>query len=73
MTTVQVQIRKWGQSLGLVIPKETVDKNSLSDGEKVDIIILKRTNALKETFGKVKFKRPIATILKEVDKEAWND
>ncbi|MDP3728579.1 MAG: AbrB/MazE/SpoVT family DNA-binding domain-containing protein [bacterium] len=50
MVTVQVQMRKWGQSLGVVIPKEIVSKDSLKEGEKIELIILKRTNALKETF-----------------------
>ena len=35
--------------------------------------MLKRINALKETFGKLKPRRPTEETLKEIDKESWNE
>lgn len=73
MQTVQSQIRKWGRSLGIVIPKEAVSKENLKEGEKIEIIVLKRTNALEKTFGKVKTMRSTEEIMKEIKEEAWDE
>ena len=35
------------------------------------MIILKKTNVLKETFGKVKLKHSTEDILKGIDEEGW--
>lgn len=70
---METQLRSWGRSLGVVIPKETVIKESLSEGDKVELIIVKKSNAIKKTFGILKFKRSTEEILNEVNKEGWND
>ena len=36
-------------------------------------LILKKKGLLKETFGVLKFKRPIEDILKEGDRESWDE
>ena len=73
MITIESQLRNWGRSIGVVIPKEAVIKEHLAEGDTVEIIILKKSNALKETFGKFKFKRTTDEILKESDEENWDE
>ncbi len=73
MITIESQLRNWGRSIGVVIPKEAIIKEHLTEGDIVKIIILKRSNALKETFGKFKFKRTTDEILKESDEESWDE
>ncbi len=73
MISVQSQLRNWGRSIGAVIPKEAVVKEHLKEGDKVELIIIKRSNALKETFGTIKLKRTTDAILKEGDKESWDE
>ena len=70
---VTVQIRKWGRSLGVVIPKEAAQKESLKEGNKVKLIISKPGNPFVETFGSLKQKRPTKALLKEIDREGWNE
>ena len=73
METVQVQLRKWGRSMGLVIPKATIEKGKFREGEEVEILVIKKSNALRETFGKLKLKRTTQEILDESDKECWDE
>ena len=73
MITVESTLREWGRSIGVVIPKEAIERENLKEGDKVEIIILKKSNALKETFGKFKFKKTTDEILRESDEEAWDE
>ncbi len=67
------QVREWGRSVGIVIPKEVVIKERIKVGDNVKILINKKTNPLKETFGILKFKKTTDEILKEIDKEGWDE
>jgi len=73
MLTIDAQLRAWGRSLGIVVSKAAIIKENLREGDKVKLIILKRSNALKDTFGKFKFKRTTDEILKESDEESWDE
>ena len=42
MTISESRIKKWGNSLGVVIPKNTVEEMALKEGEKVSIDIVKK-------------------------------
>lgn len=68
-----MQLRKWGSSVGVLSPKKGLQKEGLKEGQKVKIIVVKTPNILRETFGAIKFSKPTAKLLKEVDKELWND
>lgn len=48
--------REWGNSIGVVLPKEVVEKEHLKKDEKIRILILKQKNPLKKTFGLMKGK-----------------
>ncbi|MBI2148901.1 AbrB/MazE/SpoVT family DNA-binding domain-containing protein [Candidatus Woesearchaeota archaeon] len=74
MAAIESKLRKWGRSIGLVIPKEAVIKDKLKEGDNVSIIIRKnQKNLLKETFGIFKFKRSIKEILAEGNRESWDE
>ena len=73
MITIETKLKGWGRSIGVIVPKEAVIKEHLKEGDKVELIISKKTNALRETFGKLKFKRTTDDILKEVDEESWDE
>ncbi len=52
MTTINVKLKKWGNSFGVVIPREVVEKESMKEDENVTLIVVnKNSNVLKETFG----------------------
>ena len=67
--TIEVKTKRWGNSIGIVIPSETVEKLNLVPEQKVIIEITKEDNVLKELFGSFKFKKPTEQILKEVRKD----
>ncbi|MAG02176.1 hypothetical protein CMI42_02470 [Candidatus Pacearchaeota archaeon] len=73
MIEVESQLRKWGRSLGIVIPMEKIKKENFSENDKVKVLILKRENPLREHFGIFKFKRSVKEILDEGDRESWDE
>ncbi len=66
---IEVKTKKWGNSIGIIIPSEAVDKLNIKPEENLVIEINKKENVLKELFGAVKFKKPTEEILKEVRKD----
>ena len=58
--------RKWGSSLGVIIPKDIVKELKLRENEEIAIEITKKDNPLKELFGSGKFSKPTEQLLKEV-------
>ena len=67
---VEVKTKKWGNSIGVIIPRETVEKFNIKPEEKIVIEISKKENVLKEMFGTAKLKNKSAEkILKEFRKE----
>ena len=72
MIEIKTRLRKWGNSLGIVVPKNTVKDSHLEEGEEVTALLVKedkKINILKEMFGSLKFKKPIAQIMREIDEE----
>ncbi|MEM3126546.1 MAG: AbrB/MazE/SpoVT family DNA-binding domain-containing protein [Candidatus Woesearchaeota archaeon] len=59
------KIKPWGNSIGLIVPKETVKKLNLKPGEEVAFTIEKKGNVLKELYGALKFKKSTKQLLKE--------
>ena len=69
-------LRAWGNSVGIVLPKDKLKDENFSINEEVEIIVRKKTNTLKEVFGKLKEiktrdKRSTEEILKSIDEE-WS-
>jgi len=69
MIEVEVMLRKWGKSIGAVLPKEKTVAENLREGDRIKILVMKIGNPLRETFGTLKAKRPTASLLKEVDRD----
>jgi antitoxin component of MazEF toxin-antitoxin module len=78
MEKVNAKIKKWGNSLGIILPKKIVDSENLKENSEVNIFIqpnklmtvhdlieFSRMNELK------KLKKPTDKIMKEIDKELW--
>jgi len=73
MIETEAQVKEWGRSVGIVIPKDAVLKERIAVGDTVKILINKKGNPLKNTFGIIKFKRSTEEILREIDKDGWNE
>ncbi len=66
---LELKTRQWGHSVGIVIPKKTVEQMRLKANQEVVVEIRKKGHPLKELFGSIKFSKPGHQILKEVRRE----
>ena len=59
--------KKWGNSVGVVIPKEL----GIPEGQQIHVVVepAQRFTRVKDIFGKHKFKQDIKSLLNEVDEE----
>ena len=66
----ETKLKAWGNSIGVVIPKEDIKKEGLHVDQKVKVIITPvRTLKVKDIFGKLKLGINTKELLKEVDGE----
>ena len=71
MVETEVKTRKWGSSIGVVLPKEIVDEVGIKPDETIVIDVKKRHKA-KEFFGLLKdWKRPTQEI-KDEARKGWD-
>lgn len=68
---IETKTKKWGSSLGIIIPKEVVEKENLKQNQNIRILAVETPTKtkVKDIFGKLKFKRPAQEILDEVDRD----
>lgn len=69
--TVQtkVKVKEWGNSLGLIIPNDIVNKENIISDDEITITISKN-DSLEEFFGKSKIKKS-AQDLKDESRKGW--
>lgn len=63
---IVLKTRKWGSSIGMVIPKRVVKELKIRENQDVIVDIKPKENPLKELFGSGKFSKPTEQILKEI-------
>ena len=73
MIELKGKVRKWGRSLGVVIPKETIEKEGIRENQSIDLIIRKPNNVLRESYGLFKKKINTEKVMKEIDEELHYD
>lgn len=66
---VEVKTKKWGNSIGIIIPSETIEKLNIKPEEKIVIEISKGSNVLRELFGTMKSKKTAKQMIDESRKE----
>ena len=54
MIECETTTRKWGNSLGITLPKEVVKDAHIKEHEKIRILIIKQNKTLEKTFGMAK-------------------
>lgn len=72
MAEMTTRIRPWGNSFGIIVPNEIMKRDKFSKGEEIKVILIKKGNTLRETFGSHKFSKPIAKMMKEMDEELYD-
>ena len=52
---IKTKVKQWGNSVGVIIPKEAVNRMNLKLGEFIIVDIKKKEGVLRELFGSMKF------------------
>ncbi len=67
-------LKAWGNSIGLIIPKDDLTAENLGINDEVEIIVRKKQKALRDAFGFLKgahpkTKKSTDELLKEIDRD----
>lgn len=78
MEQVNTKVKKWGNSLGIILPKSLVDAENIKEGLEINIRIQPRNKMTVGdlfTFAKTtklaKIKKSTDKIMREIDKQLW--
>jgi len=66
---IRTVVHKWGNSLGIVIPREEASREGLHENDEVEIVIRKAVD-IRQLFGKYKF-RDLQSLKNEL-REGWH-
>lgn len=70
--TTEVMTKKWGNSIGVVLPRELVEKQHIKENQKIIINVVREAD-LSDIFGSVKGKLKMSgQKLKDLAKEGWD-
>jgi antitoxin component of MazEF toxin-antitoxin module len=68
MSSFTTTPKQWGNSLGITIPHEIVQKDHLSTATEVAVVIIKpQPQRLEKMFGTLKLKKPTQQVMNEID------
>lgn len=63
--------RKWGNSIGVILPKEMIEEQKLKPNERVEVIILREAN-IKHLFGSLPRKKGMTgQKFKDLARSGW--
>ena len=70
----ETKLKAWGNSLGVILPKKSLKEEGLYVNDDVEITLKKKSNPLKDVFGKLKefnakSGKSTEEMLKEVDED----
>jgi len=71
MAGLQAVVKRIGNSLGVLIPKEVVERTGIREGDSVEIQLTRKVN-LREMFGAASFTKS-SQELKDELREEWGD
>jgi len=66
---IDAVVKKWGNSFGVVLPKDFVNETRLKENDKVSVVIIKKAN-LRNIFGTLKTKQS-GQEFKDMVKAGW--
>lgn len=70
MMEIKTKTKKWGNSIGVVIPKEIVKGEKIKLNQEITLMIgTKPITRGKDILGTLKFKESTEKLMREIDKE----
>lgn len=70
--TIEVTIKKWGNSFGVILPKEIIKKEGLKENKKIFIDVVKEAD-LSDIFGLVKKRKMSGQRMKDLSRKEWEN
>jgi antitoxin component of MazEF toxin-antitoxin module len=67
MIEIDTKLKAWGNSIGIIIPKYKLKNENLDVDDEVEVILKKKRNVVKETFGTYKFSKSTDKLMKEIN------
>ena len=74
MAVIETKVKRWGNSLGIIIPSETIEMKDLKENDEIKILIIKDSKRVfKKTFGLLKGKitKPTQQIKNELRRDLY--
>ena len=69
---VEVKLKKWGNSMAVIVPNKLIDQKKLKENDTITIEIVKKAD-LSDVFGSLKLKRKMSgQDFKDSVREKWN-
>ncbi|MEK6917979.1 MAG: hypothetical protein AABW51_03455 [Nanoarchaeota archaeon] len=68
----EVIVKKWGNSMGIILPKELVEKEQLRENKKIFIDIIKEAD-FSDIFGLVKNRKMSGQKMKDISRKEWEN
>ena len=70
MMEIKAKTKKWGNSIGVIIPKEVIRQQNIKPDQEVTLMISnKPITKGKDIWGTLKFKQSTEELMREVDRE----
>ena len=67
----EATVRKWGNSLGIILPKELVEQQHLKEEDKIQVLVIKEAD-LSQFYGSLKGKIKISgQKFKDLARKGW--
>ncbi len=74
MIEIKSKLRRWGNSFGIVVPRSAIKEDArIRENEEVVVMIMKNKPNLRKFFGAHKFKKPVEQMMREIDKELYDE
>lgn len=68
--TVELKLKRWGNSMGVVIPREIVEARNLQENDEIQVTIVKKAD-LSDIFGLVKERKMSGQAFKDMVRKGW--
>jgi len=68
---IEVKVKRWGNSMGVILPKGLVDKQRLHEDDTIVIQVFKKAD-LRKLFGSLKHVKMSGQAFKDMVREGWD-
>lgn len=67
---VEVKIKKWGNSMGVILPKGIIEEKGLEENDTIFVEIVREAD-LSDAFGMIKKRRMSGQKAKDLMRQGW--